>query len=144
MTGIEKIEEILAALSGVATEKFVELLLNAMKNGFDRSSSYHRNIENFNGSYVFRTADDRVCLAAIFDQDGMEVRESAPDEWDARVTFLNVPAFQRFLFSRDQDILNSLLANEVQVDGNLNYIYKLGYMARELQQRPWDILVEGR
>lgn len=144
MAGFDKIKETLAALSGAATEKFVELLLDGMNEGFVRSSSYRRNIENFKGSYVFRTADDRVCLAAIFDQGRMEVRESAPDDWDTRVTFQNVPAFQKFLFSTDQDILNSLLANEVEVDGNLNYIYKFGFMAKELQQRPWDIFVEGR
>jgi hypothetical protein len=144
MAALETIEGILAALSGAATETFVELLLDGMNKGFDRSSSYHRNIENFKGSYVFRTEDNRVCLAAVFDGGSMEVRESAPDEWDVCVTFQNVPAFQKFLFSQDHDILTSLLANEVEVDGNLNYIYKFGYMARELQQRPWDIFVEGR
>jgi hypothetical protein len=40
-----------------------------------------------------------------------------------------------FIFSRDQDILNSILANQVEVDGNLNYIYKFGFMARDLAKR---------
>ena len=40
-----------------------------------------------------------------------------------------------FLFSRDQDILDSLLANDVELDGNLNYIYKFGFMARDLGRR---------
>ena len=39
------------------------------------------------------------------------------------------------MFSRDQDILNSLLANDVEVDGNLNYVYKFGFMARDLGHR---------
>ena len=144
MAGVELIQELLAAISGVATDTFVGLLLDVMKLGLEHSPDYHGNIEDFKGSYVFRTADDRVCKAAIFDQGGMEISDTAPEEWDARVTFATVPAFQKFLFSGDQDILNSLLANEVEVDGNLNYIYKFGFMARELQLRPWDIFVEGR
>jgi hypothetical protein len=31
--------------------------------------------------------------------------------------------------------MDSLLANEVEVEGNLNYIYKFGFMAKELLQR---------
>jgi hypothetical protein len=27
------------------------------------------------------------------------------------------------------------LNNEVEIDGNLNYIYKLGYMAHDLERR---------
>ena len=37
----------------------------------------------------------------------------------ATVTFANPRALRRFLFSKDQDVLDSLLANEVDVEGNL-------------------------
>ena len=36
-------------------------------------------------------------------------------------------AIWRFLLLRDHDILASLLANEVSVDRNLNYILKFGF-----------------
>ena len=59
----------------------------------------------------------------------------APVPATVTVTFKDSAAMRRFLFSKDQDILASLLANEVEVDGNLNYIYKLGFMARDLTRR---------
>ncbi len=132
MTVTKMLNELQSELSGAVTENFVEVLLHGMQLGFVFSSSYRRNIEDFKASYFFRTADDRLNLAAIFDDGKMEVGKTAPDKWNVRVTFRNVPALQKFLFSRDHDILNSLLANEVDVDGNLNYIYKFGFMAREL------------
>jgi len=47
-----------------------------------------------------------------------------------------LPPFTRsFLLSEDQDILESVLADQVEVEGNLNYVYKLGYMAKNLQLR---------
>ena len=38
-----------------------------------------------------------------------------------------------FLLSANRDILRGLLNNEVLVTGNLNYMYKFGFMANHLQ-----------
>ena len=65
----------------------------------------------------------------------MVVHEEALNQWDVKVTFKNAQALRDFLFSGDQDIVDSLLKNEVEVDGNLNYIYKFGFMARDLEHR---------
>ena len=64
----------------------------------------------------------------------MDVREDI-DDWNVRVTFKNPAALRDFLFSQNQDILDSILANTVEVDGNLNYIYKFGFMARDIRKR---------
>jgi len=124
-----------AELAGEITDKFIEALLYGMKLSFDMSSGYRLNIEHFRGRYVFRSADGLVNAAAAFDGGDMKVYDSALEDWNARVTFKDAGAFRRFLFSKDQDILNSLLANDVEVEGNLNYIYKFGFMARELLLR---------
>ena len=94
---------------GKVTDKFLELLLKGMDLAFYLSKGYRKN----------RDGD-------------MSVHEGAQDDWDARITFKNAAALRSFIFSKDQDILNSLLKNEVEVDGNLNYIYKFGFMARDL------------
>jgi len=52
-----------------------------------------------------------------------------------RVTFKDWTALRDFLFFGDQDILDSLLENKVEVDGNPNYIFKFGFMARDLGRR---------
>lgn len=120
---------------GEATDEFLELLLKGMDLAFFFSGSYRRNIAGFKGRYLFRTADNQVAASAIFNAGDMQVRESAIGDWDVRVTFKNAAAFRDFIFSKNQDILNSILANEVEVDGNLNYIYKFGFMARDLGKR---------
>ncbi|MHC1725880.1 MAG: hypothetical protein AB9866_07725 [Syntrophobacteraceae bacterium] len=135
MTLIISLEQLKAELSGEVTEKFLQALLQGMEWCFILSSSYRRNIENFTATYVFGTADNRVCQAVKFVGGKMKVSPTAPLKWNVRVVFKDVPALQRFLFSRDQDILSSVLANEVEVAGNLNYIYKFGFMARELGKK---------
>jgi hypothetical protein len=124
-------EEIL----GEATDKFLEMLLKGMDIAFCISSSYRKNIEGFRGRYLFKTADATVAASIIFKDGDAKVEDDAIDDWDVMVTFKNHTALRDFLFSRDQDILNSILANQVEVDGNLNYIYKFGFMARDLAKR---------
>ena len=122
-------------LSGVATDKFLEFLLYGMDSAFWLLKGYKQNIKNFSGRYVFTTQNNRVAASAVFKDGDMVVHEEALNQWDVKVTFKNAQALRDFLFSGDQDIVDSLLKNEVEVDGNLNYIYKFGFMARDLEHR---------
>jgi hypothetical protein len=122
-------------LLGKVTDKFLELLLRGMDLAFCLSKGYRENIVDFEGRYLFRTADDRVAAAATFKDSEMEVHEEPVDDWDVRITFTDAAALRAFIFSRDQDILDSILENKVEVDGNLNYMYKFGFMARDLGYR---------
>ena len=127
-------------LSGVATDKFLEFLLYGMDSAFWLLKGYKQNIKNFSGKnfsgrYVFTTQNNRVAASAVFKDGDMVVHEEALNQWDVKVTFKNAQALRDFLFSGDQDIVDSLLKNEVEVDGNLNYIYKFGFMARDLEHR---------
>lgn len=122
-------------IEGQATDLFLELLLVGMDWAFCLMKGYRKNIEGFEGRYLFRTADELVVSSALFSGGNMRVEPDSIADWNVRVTFKNATALKDFLFSRDQDILNSLLANEVEIDGNLNYIYKFGFMARDLAHR---------
>jgi hypothetical protein len=122
-------------LEGKLTDKFVELLFYSMDVAFILLASYRRNLRDFRGSYVLCTADRRVAVSAVFGHEKMTVKTDAVASPNAIVTFKDPAALRRFLFSKDQDVLASLMANEVEVDGNLNYIYKLGFMARDLTRR---------
>ena len=128
-------------LGGVATDKFLELLLKGMDFAFSVDSAfwlfrgYQQNIKGFSGRYVFNTRDGRVAASAVFQDGDMMVHKEAIDHWNVKVTFENAQALRDFLFSKDQDIVTSLLKNEVEVNGNLNYIYKFGFMARDLGHR---------
>jgi hypothetical protein len=113
----------------------MEFLLTAMDVFFFLWEDYRTNIEDFEGRYVFRSSKGPVAASATFKNGDMEVHKQAIDHWNVRVTFKNPKALRSFLFSTDQDILDQLLENAVEVDGNLNYLYKFGFMARDLERR---------
>jgi hypothetical protein len=135
--------KLLKQLPGEVTDKFLELLLGGMDLAFLVWPGYSKNIEGFKGRYLFKTREidtyrPVVDAAVIFENGDMKIDrepEDDPDKWDVRVTFKDAAALRAFIFSRDQDILNSLLKNDVELDGNLNYIYKFGFMARDLGHR---------
>ncbi|MFQ5900069.1 MAG: hypothetical protein ACE5IH_00745 [Thermodesulfobacteriota bacterium] len=122
-------------LCGVVTDKFLELLLGGMDIAFCLSKGFRKNIEGFKGRYLFRTADDLVAASATFNNGNMEVHSEAIEDWDVMVTFKDAASLRGYIFSRDQDVLDSLLKNDVEVDGNLSYIFKFGFMARDLGRR---------
>jgi len=137
------IEKLRIELSGAVTDEFLELLLYGMDLAFSLDPvfwlfrGYRQNIKDFSGRYVFDTRDNRVDVAAsaVFKDGNMIVHEEALSQWDVKVTFENPQALRDFLFSGGQDIVDSLLKNKVEVDGNLNYIYKFGFMTRDLEHR---------
>jgi hypothetical protein len=123
-------------LEGELTDKFVDVLFLSMEVAFLLIGDYRRrNLRGFRGRYVLRTADNRVAASALFRWRRMKVKTFAVAQPNVTITFKDPGALRRFLLSKDQDILASLLANEVEVDGNLNYVYKLGFMARDLTRR---------
>jgi hypothetical protein len=124
-------EQITAAVTG----RFVELLLRGMDLAFCLCRGYHRNIEHFQGTYVFRTAQDEIVHTAVFTRGNMEVHNGSVDDWDVRVTFRNPEALRAFLLSPNRDIVNAVLENDVEAEGNLNYLYKFGFMAMDLARR---------
>jgi len=117
------------------TRQFMEFLLKGMDLAFCLSGSYRKNIERFKGTYLFRTDDNRIVHAARFADGNMQVRDESVEDWDVRVTFKSPKVLRDFLLSPDRDIVKAVLANDVQVDGNLNYIYKFAFMAMDLAKR---------
>ena len=125
-------------VGNVVVDEFLELLLKGMDLCFFLLKDYREdNIENFTGRYLFVVGDkdDNIVTSATFKNGSMRVKDEGIEDWDAKIAFKDTSAFKEFIFSKDQDILNSILKNDVQVDGNLNYIYKFGFMARDLQNR---------
>jgi len=121
--------------TGELTDECLEALLEGMDFAFWVSKGYRKNIKNFKGGYVFRAKEGKVVSSATFEDGNMDVHERALQGWNVRVTFKNQQAFWKFLFSKNQDILGSLLANEVEVEGNLTYLYRFGFLARDLGHR---------
>ncbi|MEK7404492.1 MAG: hypothetical protein AAB225_05240 [Acidobacteriota bacterium] len=120
---------------GQITDQFLELLLRGMDLAFALSRDYRRNIEGFRATYVWKTRDGSLACSAVFHDGNMTVDTQARPNPDVLITFKDARALWAFLLSEDQDALDSILANTVEVEGNLNYIYKYGFLARDLSKR---------
>ena len=130
-----KLRRLRKELSGKITDDFLEFLLSGIDLAFYLCKGYRKNIKNFEGCYLFNTADNLVTTSVTFKNGDMKVHEEAIDDWNVRITFKNADALNAFIFSRDQDIFNSLLANDVEFDGNMTYIFKFLFMVRDLAHR---------
>jgi hypothetical protein len=124
-----------AQLSDKLTDDFLEFLLGAMDVAFILSPDYRENIRDFQATLVFGTADQGVATTAAFKRGKMSVKERAIVPSDVRVTFTDAKALWSFLLSENQDVLDSILQNTVDVEGNLNYLYRFGFLARDLTRR---------
>ncbi len=129
-------------LLGEATDIFIEILLRGMELSFYvfKDDDYQEHLKDsegryFEGRYLFQTADETVTASATFHEGRMHVHKRAIDQWDIKVAFQDSSALRDYLFSKDLDIINSIVENKVEVDGNLNYIYKFGFMAKDLLGR---------
>ena len=124
-------------LEGEATDDFLDLLLIGMDLSFYFSKSYGRNIENFDRCYLFETQKGGVRSGVKFKNGSMTVfLDGVPDsDWDAKVTFEDPKSLRKYLLSKDQDLLDSLLKNSIQVDGNHNLIFKFCFMVKDLKRR---------
>lgn len=114
-------------------EEFLQTLLNLMSLMFVLNSEYRKNIRNFDGKYQFLSEDGQITIAAVFDDSHMEVVEKVIDSPHITITFRNGRTLLNFLISPKQDILGSMLRQDVKTNGNLNYLYRFGFMAKQLQ-----------
>lgn len=116
-----------------AAEEFLKILLTLMQISFVLNPEYRRNIKNFAGRYQFMSADGQVTMAAVFREGRMEVMEKTIDRPHITITFRDGRTLLNFIISPRQDILGSMLRHDVRTNGNLNYLNKFGYMAKQLQ-----------
>jgi hypothetical protein len=119
-----------------ATDDILDVLLYAMEVCFWLDRSYREdNIKDFTGVYVFTSAERAIGGTASFAKGHMHASSEAQPEFTARVRFKNAAALRNFLFAGSPDILNALLNDDIELDGNLNYIYKFGFMVTDLERR---------
>ena len=136
----EKLRESLVNLNPDLVEDFLWLLMGVMSLRLWLDRDYHDNIEGFKGKYLFQSKDKRISVRVIFKRtrlfgyEYLTVSEGTVDDPDIKVTFKDSRAIMNLLISPRIDILSSLLRNDVSVSGNINYIFKLGFMATQLRQ----------
>lgn len=124
----------LGSLESEFAEEFLELLLKSMSMVFlINFRGFRKNIEGFKGRYLFKSRDNNITVAAVFEHNRMKVEERIIDNPDITVTFKDGKALLNYILSPKPDILGSVLRQDVSPNGNFNYLYKFAYMAKRLQ-----------
>ena len=126
-------ERFAASLESEFAEEFLENLLRLMSLVLLLDHDYKRNIIGFSGRYQFLGGNGAITVAAVFNDDIMEVSEEVIAEPNITVTFKDGKALMGYLLSPKPDVLGSMLRQEVLLEGNLTYLYKFAYMAKRLQ-----------
>ena len=116
-----------------AAEQFLSLLLNLMRLMFAINPDYRENIRKFDGRYQFNSKDGKMTVGAIFKDGRLDVEQKTIADPHITVSFRDGRTLFNFLLSPKQDILGSMLRQDVQTDGNLNYLYRFGFLAKQLQ-----------
>jgi hypothetical protein len=125
------------------TEEFLIILLRFLSLCCCLDKYLRDSIKEFNGSIEFRSANKRIRVLAEF-RDGKlhpeEIEHGEPlvPPPNASVVFKNPEAVKNFLLppgglAGRRDVLRSYLNNEIKLEGNLNYIYRFGFLATHLQ-----------
>jgi len=128
-------QPLISQLCGQLTDQFLGMLLGGMELAFALSRDYRRNIQGFRATFVYTTRDGSVARSAVFDNGKMRVHRGTLPSWQVRITFRDAPALKAFLLSDEPDSLDSILADTVETEGNLNYVYRIGFLARDLARR---------
>ena len=133
-----------------AGEAAFEALLGYMQ-GRLKDPKFSRYVGDFTGRYQFRSRDGCMALLVRFENGNLEKSEEINRDVDVTVEFKDGGALMKFLLRPARailedlvddkpgvdrphtlDILQSLLNNEVRVTGNLNYLYRFGFIANHL------------
>lgn len=125
-------KKVVKSIMSEMTETFLEFLLWGMKFYLIINPDYRRNINDFHGLYRFRDRAGRVNVLVKFAHGKMTYSEDPVPVADVTVFFKDERSLRNFLIASKKDIMNSILNNEINVSGNLNYLYKFGFMANNL------------
>lgn len=122
-------KKLLDAVEGRITENVMDVVLSLMSVLFVLDKNYRKNIHNFEAVYVFTDQNDDFYVAARFHKDRLTIQNKKVDNPNFILRFRDNEALVKLLFSGAPDILNAMLNQQVDFEGNVNYINKFAYMA---------------
>lgn len=126
-------QRLVACIRAEAAENFLELLLDCLRVGLAVNPYLRHSVRGFSARYRLATPDQAVDVALIFQDGHLKVEEDLSGPFDASLWFRDERALMRYFSSANPDLFTSLLHQDVVPEGNLNYIYRLAYLARHVQ-----------
>jgi hypothetical protein len=151
-----KVERLMRMISGGVGDIGLELFLEAMdgavwlsKEGVTEYAlksldGYHKNILGIDAVYAFQSKDGQIEASLIIKDDDISVeKDRIVKPWTINVSFKDVPAFWKFVRGGGENILDSVLENDVEVYGNVSHLNKFGFMSIDLEQRAKRLVIPG-
>jgi hypothetical protein len=117
------------------TNDTLDFLMMAMDLAFSVMKDYRENIKNFDGCYEFETRKGNSKSGAIFKDGRMKVVPEGILFPDAKVRFEDFKSLWKYIFSKDQELLDLILENKIEMEGNTNLLFKFCFMVKDLKQR---------
>ena len=120
-------------------DKYLELLLRFIDIAFEFSKKYRKNIENFNGKYVFKTRDPGIYTSVTFEDGNMKVYDDKKINWDIKIIFKDCKtmreALRSIILTGSFDLLDCMLEDKIETVGNINYAFKFMFLVNNLTRR---------
>jgi hypothetical protein len=126
-------KEFQQCITGESVHASPEILFRLIGLLYQLKPDFRKNIQGLSGSYQFKSEDNKVTVLATFDDEQITVEEALSPEADIVITFKDGRSIINSFFSHGKDILKTLNDNEVALQGNLNYVYKLGFLTNHIQ-----------
>ncbi len=126
-SGLEK--KLIDVIEGRITENVMSIVLDLMSVLLVLDKGYRRNINGFEAVYVFTDQQGDFYVAAQFHNGRLSVHNKKVKEPTFTLRFRDNEALIKMFFSGAPDILNAMLNQQVDFEGNVNYINKFAYMA---------------
>lgn len=156
---LDKVKRVMRMISGEVGDIGLELFLEVMqgvvrlskdgswaKDWIDETSlkGYYKNIVDIDAVYVFQSKDGLIEASLIIkDNDMILEKDRIVKPWTINVSFKDVPAFWKFVRGRGENILESVLENDVEVYGNVSHLNKFGFMSIDLIERLKRLVIPG-
>ncbi|MCL2293879.1 MAG: hypothetical protein FWC36_03330 [Spirochaetes bacterium] len=125
--------DFILCLEGKTSENFLFTLLNLMSLIILVDPKFRKNVENFDARYVFMYKSENLYIVAHFKNNKLNVKKSRVTDPNLTLVFKDGKALFKLLLSESPDVLNAILNQEVDFNGNLNYLNKFAYMAMRLK-----------
>ncbi|MDR3012821.1 MAG: hypothetical protein LBU70_06390 [Chitinispirillales bacterium] len=122
-----------SGIDSIAAGALLTVLLNLMKFVLFIDPVYRLNIKKFDAKYVFKDKSGKLYVTAEFKSNKLRVGRKQIRDPEFTLIFKDGKTLISMLFSESLDILDSILNQDVNFEGNINYLNKFAYMAVRLK-----------
>lgn len=121
-----------SCMKGKNIEKGFLLVLELLSLSFLLNKNFRKNIANFTADYVFTDKAQDFYVRASFKNEKMHVTRKKLDNPTFALIFKDTASFFKLITSKEPDLLNAMLNQDIEFTGNINYINKFAYMGQHL------------